>query len=69
MSDSNNKQHDLILVGYFFRGKEYAISPDRHVNAKNDFKYIPTAASTKERIASALLSNVRGPNTIFDSVS
>ena len=69
VSDSNNKQQDLILVGYFFRGKEHAISPDRQGNAKNDFKYIPTAVSTKEQIASALLSNVREPNTICDSVS
>ena len=67
--DSNGEQQDLMITEYFFTGQEHPVSPDKHGNAINDRKFIPTAASTKKHIVSALSSTVRGPHTIFDKVS
>ena len=67
--DSNGEQQDLMITEYFFTSQEHPVSPDTHGNARNDRKFIPTAASTKKCIVSALSSTVRGPHTIFDKVS
>ena len=67
--DSTEQQRNLTITKYFFTGQEHPVSPDKHGNAKNDRKFIPTAASTKKRIVSALSSTVRGPHSVFDKVT
>ena len=67
--DSTEQQQDLMITEYFFTGQEHPVSPDKHGNAKNDRKFIPTAASTKKRIFAALSNTFRGPHTVFDKVS
>ena len=65
----NNMQEDLVIIEYFFTGSEHHVSPAKHGNAKSNRKFIPTAASTKKRLASALSNTARGPLSVFDTVS
>ena len=67
--NSKNKQEDLVIVEYFFTGSEHQISPAKHGNAKSNRKFIPTAPSTKKRLASSLSNTARGPLSVFDTVS
>uniref|UniRef100_A0A7M5V1V7 Uncharacterized protein n=1 Tax=Clytia hemisphaerica TaxID=252671 RepID=A0A7M5V1V7_9CNID len=65
----DNKTLDLVMVEYRFEGEVHPIVVKSHGLAKkNKQGFIPTAASTKNKIKDAVSGTVRGPNRIFDDI-
>ena len=67
--DNVNEQKNLVIIDYFFTGKEHQVSPKKHGNTKTNKKFLPTTASTKKRLNTNLTNTVRGPLSVFDKVS